>query len=130
MIYRSSKAKDSAVSPVVGVIMMVAITVVLAAVLGQFVFGLVDTLKEPPQAGVTFSSEKNATNPGKYDVTVIASSMPNADRVEVRPSVGTGMVLNEPGDSETQAYDEGATLTIVTVLDGQQVVTQVYQVGQ
>ncbi|MBC7114365.1 MAG: type IV pilin, partial [Archaeoglobi archaeon] len=31
--------KDEAVSPVIGVILMVAITVILAAVIGNFVFG-------------------------------------------------------------------------------------------
>ena len=37
---------DEAVSPVIGVILMVAITVILAAVIAMFVFGLAGTI--PP----------------------------------------------------------------------------------
>lgn len=38
------------VSPVIGVILMVAITVILAAVIGTFVLGLGDSLNQAPQA--------------------------------------------------------------------------------
>ncbi len=38
------------VSPVIGVILMVAITVILAAVIGTFVLGLGDSLQQTPQA--------------------------------------------------------------------------------
>ena len=38
---------DQAVSPVIGVILMVAITVILAAVIAAFVFGIVAFWKYP-----------------------------------------------------------------------------------
>ncbi|MEF8869094.1 MAG: type IV pilin N-terminal domain-containing protein, partial [Haloarculaceae archaeon] len=42
---------DDAVSPVIGVILMVAITVILAAVIGTFVLGLGDQVQSTaPQA--------------------------------------------------------------------------------
>lgn len=41
-------ADDRAVSPVIGVILMVAITVVLAAVVGTFVFGVGERPNDPP----------------------------------------------------------------------------------
>jgi len=41
---------DRGVSPVIGVILMVAITVILAAVIGTFVLGLGDSLEQAPQA--------------------------------------------------------------------------------
>jgi len=41
---------DRGVSPVIGVILMVAITVILAAVIGTFVLGLGDSLQQAPQA--------------------------------------------------------------------------------
>ena len=45
---------DRAVSPVIGVILMVAITVILAAVIGTFVLGLGDQLGDSaPQASFT-----------------------------------------------------------------------------
>jgi len=46
-----SNAEDRAVSPVIGVILMVAITVILAAVIGTFVLGLGDQIGDTaPQA--------------------------------------------------------------------------------
>jgi flagellin-like protein len=48
-------ADDQAVSPVIGVILMVAITVILAAVIGTFVLGLGDQVSSnAPQASFTF----------------------------------------------------------------------------
>jgi len=45
-------SKQDAVSPAVGVILMVAITVILAAVIGTFVLGLGDQVEQESQAGV------------------------------------------------------------------------------
>ncbi|ELK55548.1 flagellin-like protein, partial [Haloferax sp. BAB-2207] len=42
MNFKQLLAEDDAVSPVIGVILMVAITVILAAVIGTFVLGLGD----------------------------------------------------------------------------------------
>ena len=51
-------ADDDAVSPVIGVILMVAITVILAAVIGTFVLGLGSDLQNnPPNTQFTFSQE-------------------------------------------------------------------------
>ena len=47
--------EDRAVSPVIGVILMVAITVILAAVIGTFVLGLGDQVSDnAPQASFSF----------------------------------------------------------------------------
>jgi len=55
---------ERAVSPVIGVILMVAITVILAAVIGTFVLGLGDQLQgTAPQAQIGFDY-----NPGNSDV--------------------------------------------------------------
>lgn len=51
---------DSAVSPVIGVILMVAITVILAAVIASFVLGMGPNTSVTPQA--SFSSEKVASD--------------------------------------------------------------------
>ena len=54
---------DRAVSPVIGVILMVAITVILAAVIGTFVLGLGDQVQNTtPQAIFGFDSADSATN--------------------------------------------------------------------
>jgi len=46
MNFKQLFADDEAVSPVIGVILMVAITVILAAVIGTFVLGQADQLNE------------------------------------------------------------------------------------
>jgi flagellin-like protein len=51
---------DEAVSPVIGVILMVAITVILAAVIAAFVFGM-GPPKQAPQASIRASQVENAT---------------------------------------------------------------------
>jgi len=47
---------DEAVSPVIGVILMVAITVILAAVIAAFVFGLAGTTSTSKNVGLTVST--------------------------------------------------------------------------
>jgi len=53
---------ENAVSPVIGVILMVAITVILAAVIGTFVLGLGDQVQDTaPQAQFTFDYSEDGT---------------------------------------------------------------------
>jgi len=53
---------DRAVSPVIGVILMVAITVILAAVIGTFVLGLGDQVQSTtPQASFGFETSSDKT---------------------------------------------------------------------
>jgi len=53
-------ADDDAVSPVIGVILMVAITVILAAVIGTFVLGLGGQVQDTaPNAQFTWNEESN-----------------------------------------------------------------------
>jgi len=54
---------DRGVSPVIGVILMVAITVILAAVIGTFVLGLGDSLSQAPQAQLT---AEDTSNPAEF----------------------------------------------------------------
>jgi flagellin-like protein len=57
---------DDAVSPVIGVILMVAITVILAAVIATFVLGLGDQVSQNnPQASFSFSYDS-----GTGDLTI------------------------------------------------------------
>jgi len=62
--------EEKAVSPVIGVILMVAITVILAAVIASFVFGLgTKAPKVAPQASLTVSEAKDSST-GDYVVIV------------------------------------------------------------
>lgn len=58
-MYNKFTTSDRAVSPVIGVILMVAITVILAAVIGAFVLGLGDDLgnSSGPQAQLSFDGD-------------------------------------------------------------------------
>ena len=47
------KKNEEAVSPVIGVILMVAITVILAAVIAAFVFGMAGTVSKTKVFSVT-----------------------------------------------------------------------------
>jgi len=49
--------RDDAVSPVIGVILMVAITVILAAVIAAFVFGMAGSVKKTRTVAATASQE-------------------------------------------------------------------------
>ena len=81
---------DDAVSPVIGVILMVAITVILAAVIATFVLGLGDQVSNTaPQA--SFSTDYNG---GNYSVKVVhdGGDSISADELYIR-----GSELNKTG---------------------------------
>lgn len=54
---------DEAVSPVIGVILMVAITVILAAVIGTFVLNVGDVDERPPQTTIGFEYDTGDSVP-------------------------------------------------------------------
>jgi len=58
---------DRGVSPVIGVILMVAITVILAAVIGTFVLGLGDSLEQAPQSQLSAEDAEADYNGGGAD---------------------------------------------------------------
>lgn len=69
--------KDSAVSPVIGVILMVAITVIISAVIGTFVLGLGQATGTSASAGVSVEQE-----PGE-SVTVTVNDPGNLDGLRI-----------------------------------------------
>jgi len=88
------------VSPVIGVILMVAITVILAAVIGTFVLGLGEQVQDTsPQASFSFEYEPGTPSAG--DVTWAVSDEPgNDDEVIVDGSNadGTLTITQESGE--------------------------------
>ncbi|VVB88298.1 Uncharacterised protein [uncultured archaeon] len=56
------RKNEEAVSPVIGVILMVAITVILAAVIAAFVFGLGGTQTAAPTASITAANNPDTPN--------------------------------------------------------------------
>jgi len=150
---------DAGVSPVIGVILMVAITVILAAVIGTFVLGLGDQVSQNAQAGVTFEEDVGT------DVEVQLNSVQSADFVWVKTTddltgtnpatfstTGSNFDASSNGPSSTSQYlldsdgdggpgtivtydysggdaDKSGTLTVVGELDGEESVIQTYNFG-
>ena len=83
---------DRAVSPVIGVILMVAITVILAAVIGAFVLGLGDQVSETaPSAQIDFDYD-DSEDPAIVTLTHDGGDSFESDRVNI-----TGPVTNDEG---------------------------------
>ena len=79
---------ESAVSPVIGVILMVAITVILAAVIGSFVLNLGGSLQQSaPQA--SFDFDYDTTDKGNVTITHQSGDTIEATQVNVT-GVDTG----------------------------------------
>ncbi|WP_425461917.1 type IV pilin [Natronosalvus hydrolyticus] len=117
---------ERAVSPVIGVILMVAITVILAAVIAAFVLDLGQSSGANPSAGFTYDQSNNET-------TVQLNTVDRVDSVTFRvagdcdtsgadvgedtnPQVGDTWTFS-PNNSSSQSCDPG-DITIVGEYDG------------
>ena len=132
---------DRAVSPVIGTILMIAITVILAAVVGTFVLGFGDSAAETtPTASFDMSYSENQSGDG-YNVTVthasgqtftesntgelrVVASDGTSDSFELPVSATNSVTLAdiEPGDTvrlvwESPSGDRTTTLDSITVPD-------------
>ena len=93
---------DRAVSPVIGVILMVAITVILAAVIGTFVLGLGDQVQSTtPQASFGFDTG-SANASGAYNVTVTHETGDSIEATSLNVSVN-GSTSTWPGSGDVSA---------------------------
>jgi flagellin-like protein len=128
MNLRTLLGERRAVSPVIGVILMVAITVILAAVIGTFVLGLGDQASESaPQAQFSFefngSTGLNVTHEGgdairadELNVSIGLSS----DGVSYGDPNGVGALDDadptSAGLTETNAFASGTTVDAGTTI--------------
>ncbi|ADD03884.1 DUF1628 domain protein [Natrialba magadii ATCC 43099] len=118
--------EERAVSPVIGVILMVAITVILAAVIAAFVLDLGGSIGEEAQAGVDLDVDNDSQT-----ISAQVTSAGNADDFEIRgdlyddSALGTGDEFSGAGDTLTIEGDELAedgddavgTVTVVAIID-------------
>ena len=136
---------EDAVSPVIGVILMVAITVILAAVIAAFVFGMGSSLSKQYVVAATvsqISSEKidvtYAGGPDADALSYINVTITSANEVlyvnesiaptgsNTNPTVGTSVTVNAAADSNDFAERDHVVLT-ATFLDGtKQVILDTY----
>jgi archaeal flagellin N-terminal-like domain len=90
---------DRGVSPVIGVILMVAITVILAAVIGAFVLGLGDQVStQAPQASIGFSFDGN-------NVTLAHEGGDNLDKSTIEVTMGGKLLYDDSGLNSTNTDD-------------------------
>jgi flagellin-like protein len=122
---------EDAVSPVIGVILMVAITVILAAVIGAFVLGIGGSQETVPSA--SFSFDESATSGSSCDLTDGSSTTEvgvthdggaeidgsnnlylSADGKESTwDSCGSGSGTVTAGDTAVAEIDDSDTLNVV-----------------
>ena len=94
---------DDAVSPVIGVILMVAITVILAAVIGTFVLGLGGQVQSTsPNAQFTFNEESNG------DLTIIHDGGQPVDLNNMNVSGDSSIDTGTAADAQCQHQDWGS----------------------
>ena len=108
---------DKAVSPVIGVILMVAITVILAAVIGTFVLDLGQNVQSNPQAGIAFEEGDLDAADSNTEIRVTVNSVQRADTLTVTcQSGGSEKSLSASAGSSVLCDDsELATTGTVTV---------------
>lgn len=143
--YAPKENDSEGVSAVISVILMIALTVVLAAVVGTFALNLTSQLQQSPQAVVSFNDTYDEFY-GIYVVEVSLSAKPNADEVYLRGDIGGDSCDQAEADGEYTFADdptltevgsavdvcvqeENGAIRAVGVLDGNKVVLQEYRVG-
>jgi len=105
---------DRAVSPVIGVILMVAITVILAAVIGTFVLGLGDQVQSTtPQASFGFdqSNETFAADVGDVDAETLTITHETGDTISesnLRVTVAGDTAFDFNDSEETEGVWDGS----------------------
>lgn len=106
------KQNEDAVSPVIGVILMVAITVILAAVIAAFVFGMTGTVATTKTVAVTATQDGTAivlTYQGGADAATL-----NYLTITIEPSTG-GQVTNFTSSSDGSYVSTGTAGTSLNV---------------
>jgi len=107
-----STDEEQAVSPVIGVILMVAITVILAAVIASFVLGLGSNQEVAPTATFDFNYDTDDSS-GEMTVTHTGGDNIRGDRLYIRGNdivEDTGAWDESPvsGDESTEIEGESA----------------------
>jgi len=118
---RNIRKEESAVSPVIGVILMVAITVILAAVIGAFVFGMGGSLKKTYNVGAT------ATQTGSDTVDITFQGGPDAGLVDYMnvtidgtelPTASAAAFNNTASEPDGTAISVGSMVSITNAVIG------------
>jgi flagellin-like protein len=131
---KTRSSKDG-VSPVIGVILMVAITVILAALVGSFVIELAGNTEAEPEAGIGFTEIKGAEVESgaerHYDVELKIIKIQGGENFKAEAPSYNSQDSNANGiidgwsDNGTQSKDIGSsvgdTATINSVASGDKI---------
>jgi len=148
MDVKSLISEERAVSPVIGVILMVAITVILAAVIGSFVLGLGDQLQQTnPQASFGFDQSTTdvvvgdvagGTDTNTITVTSVTITHESGDTIDssaLQIKVSGAQGYTTQGDSDSDGGIEevdgtfsgdvsaGSSTTIIAAADSSSITT-------
>jgi flagellin-like protein len=122
LIEMKTHSNETAVSPVIGVILMIAITVILAAVIAAFVFGMAGQMQSPKVVAVTASmmntSYVTITNQGGQDVASLTSLDVTGDIVT--PGTVGVAVGNRATFQTTPGISQKQIIVTATYSDGSQ----------
>jgi archaeal type IV pilus assembly protein PilA len=130
-----TRKNDEAVSPVIGVILMVAITVILAAVIAAFVFGMSGNISKTKTVAVTVqkqdSSHITVMNNGGQDGSSLTELNATTDPVMTACSGGTFSGSSSDGYCliTGNPVPVGATMSLNSTPSGYNTKTHVIVVG-
>jgi len=106
------RENEDAVSPVIGVILMVAITVILAAVIAAFVFGMGSGVQSTKTVSITL--QKDGT-----DLKVIINGGPDLAELNY-------LKVTFDGKNATYTDSSSTTMTVTTTTPGE----RTFEIGQ
>ena len=95
--------EERAVSPVIGVILMVAITVILAAVIGAFVLGIGGDQNATPQASISLDATVDESDSANSAIEIVHNGGQTLELDDLQLSINGTIELNPvagAGDSE------------------------------
>ncbi|MWV40636.1 type IV pilin [Natrialba sp. INN-245] len=99
--------EERGVSPVVGVILVVAITIILAAVVAGFVFDIGNDIEEEVQAGISITVQQD---PQYIDLRV--TTLGNADHVNVTGEPVDHLDSADLSEDDLQNLETGDSIRI------------------
>ncbi len=114
---KTFRKNDEAVSPVIGVILMVAITVILAAVIAAFVFGM-GPPKQAPQASLMATGVNTLTTPTSVNLEHQGGADITLGDTKIIVEQGATRVIYATAGNSTQKFVAGDKMRINTTSSG------------
>lgn len=112
--WKELAGSERGVSPVIGVVLMVAITVILAATIGAIVLGMGDTISQPVSAGASVDAD---TGNDRISVTFTSSAKSgttlDVDFTQINGGGNDTATLSSVGDSYTSTFADGNEVKVV-----------------